>query len=314
MDKINKYEGCNGSTHKMPRWQIKLKDQPEFKDIMAGGFVKWVDHRPVVAPSRLLVRGDNGKEMVVHGICHPLYKGKGEREGYMYMWPCEKEKDYSKDMDKEFAEKFPSGTKLTFWTSELEFHRLMTKWSIWELESYERMFELCDFDTVEDFWAYWKQIGKPSQVFTQDRGRGGAGKVKMLNRGTIDAFCMFRKGVEPKSEDPENSNGGALKFRATCDRNPNTKLYMDFVWESTVLAVIGQALTDDPELITGCRIADKAKQRQFLLEVWLRDADERKYASVQKKLRDYLQDALAEAQIEVCAAEGGRCKALGVRA
>ena len=148
------------------------------------------------------------------------------------MWPCEKKEDYSPDMEKQFHDSFPSGTKLTFWTPEIEFHRLENRWAIWELESYEKFFELCDFDTVEDFWSYYQPIAKPSQVFLHDqtanergpqRGGRSLSKPKLKGDRTVDSFCMFRKGIEPKSEDPQNENGGALKLRKDLSASPYSK-------------------------------------------------------------------------------------------
>jgi hypothetical protein len=60
---------------------------------------------------------------------------------------------------------------------------------------------------VEDFWSFYQPIAKPSQVFLHDqtqneRGpqRGGRtlSKTKLKGDRTVDSFCMFRKGIEPK--------------------------------------------------------------------------------------------------------------------
>ena len=46
-------------------------------------------------------------------------------------------------------------------------HALNCAWSIWEHRdgtnaSWEdSMYKLCDFETVEEFWAYWNNIPKP---------------------------------------------------------------------------------------------------------------------------------------------------------
>ena len=104
-----------------------------------------------------------------------------------------------------------------------------------------------------------------------------------------------------QSEDPANENGGALKLRQELTASPYSKYAMDFLWEAVVAACIGNVLSDDPELVTGCRIADKGKKERgkeaYLLELWLRDSDRAKTEDVKAKLQAYLQDALAAAMI-----------------
>ena len=104
-----------------------------------------------------------------------------------------------------------------------------------------------------------------------------------------------------QSEDPANENGGALKLRKELTASPYSKYAMDFLWEAVVAACIGNVLSDDPELVTGCRIADKGKKERgkeaYLLELWLRDSDRAKTEDVKAKLQAYLQDALAAAMI-----------------
>jgi hypothetical protein len=81
-----------------------LVSHPEFQDEMAGGFVRFPPSgkgRAIPTPANLMVRGDNGNEMEVYGICHPLYKSPGDRHGFMYMWPCEKKEDYSDALEKQ---------------------------------------------------------------------------------------------------------------------------------------------------------------------------------------------------------------------
>ena len=104
VDRIHKYEKSSSGTWRHPRWQIKLLSPPEFQGEMAAGsatFPPGRNQRATPTPANLVVRGDNGNEMEVYGICHPLYKSPGDRHGFMYMWPCEKKEDYSEALEKQ---------------------------------------------------------------------------------------------------------------------------------------------------------------------------------------------------------------------
>ncbi|RLN27047.1 hypothetical protein BBJ28_00008210 [Nothophytophthora sp. Chile5] len=51
---------------------------------------------------------------------------------------------------------------------DAEKHELNQPWSIWEERELEKkmaygdkLFKLCTFSTVEEFWGYWNNIPKP---------------------------------------------------------------------------------------------------------------------------------------------------------
>lgn len=52
-------------------------------------------------------------------------------------------------------------------------HTLNSAWSIWEQREQnsrsmayaDKLFKLCTFNTVEEFWGYWNNIPKPRCVF-----------------------------------------------------------------------------------------------------------------------------------------------------
>ncbi len=87
-------------------------------------------------------------------------------------------------------------------------HTLHTAWSIWELRETskgnyaDKLHKLCTFKTVEDFWRYWNNLPKPSQVLND-----GVSKKKLGDRA-IESFCFFREGITPEWEDPINLSGG----------------------------------------------------------------------------------------------------------
>lgn len=61
-----------------------------------------------------------------------------------------------------------SAKQETMASGDEEKHELHTGWSIWEQRELgkgmaygDKLFKLCSFRTVEEFWAYWNNIPKP---------------------------------------------------------------------------------------------------------------------------------------------------------
>ncbi|RHY22537.1 hypothetical protein DYB25_005138, partial [Aphanomyces astaci] len=144
-------------------------------------------------------------------------------------------------------------------------HPLHTAWSIWELREMskgnyaDKLHKLCTFKTVEDFWGYWNNLPKPSQVLND-----GVTKKKLGDRA-IESFCFFREGITPEWEDPINLSGGEWQLQAE---------ELDHLWDKLVLGMIGETIDPDNE-ITGARIIHKNKkdQHSYRFELWLRSRD-----------------------------------------
>eukprot|EP00595_Chromulina_sp_UTEXLB2642_P003354 CAMPEP_0196765784 /NCGR_PEP_ID=MMETSP1095-20130614/12566_1 /TAXON_ID=96789 ORGANISM="Chromulina nebulosa, Strain UTEXLB2642" /NCGR_SAMPLE_ID=MMETSP1095 /ASSEMBLY_ACC=CAM_ASM_000446 /LENGTH=151 /DNA_ID=CAMNT_0042124519 /DNA_START=68 /DNA_END=519 /DNA_ORIENTATION=+ len=147
------------------------------------------------------------------------------------------------------------------------------------------MEEVADFSTVEDFWRIWTYMPKPSEVLYD-----GIPKKDLLNR-RVDAFSLFKKGIRPEWEDPQNNKASELSTAIGIDCD------IDVVWENMVLALIGQCLEENDE-ICGCRVVDKYRgsrnQQQkpmFRLELWFKPHvtfDESE--NIKKRLYDAIAD------------------------
>ena len=81
---------------------------------------------------------------------------------------------------------------------------LANSWVVWaQREPAEKVAEfqkLGDFSTVEQFWAAWRWIPPPSEVFTMPAQRPP--------RTPVVAICLFKEGVEPRSDHKSNAKGG----------------------------------------------------------------------------------------------------------
>ncbi|KAJ8522043.1 hypothetical protein ON010_g17748 [Phytophthora cinnamomi] len=139
-------------------------------------------------------------------------------------------------------------------SGDAEKHELNEPWAIWEQReqgknmSYgDKLFKLCSFSTVEEFWGYWNNIPSPSQVLFD-----GFTRKKFADR-TVEGFAVFKEGIVPEWEDPENKNGGEWSIRKEVGAQE-----LDEFWEKLVLGAIGE-LIDPGNEVTGVRVIHKVR-------------------------------------------------------
>nr|CCA20959.1 conserved hypothetical protein [Albugo laibachii Nc14] len=158
-----------------------------------------------------------------------------------------------------------------------ELYPLETAWSIWELREQQKnlsyadtLFKMCTFKSVGKFWGYWNNILKPSQVLFDGFTR------KRIGDRYVESFAVFREGIVPEWEDPQNRTGGEWSIRKEL-----TGPVLDKLWEITVLGAIGEQL-DEGDEITGVRVIHKNKKDKkdmvnfYRFEIWLRSQDRTK--------------------------------------
>ena len=80
------------------------------------------------------------------------------------------------------------------------------------------MKQVCEFSTVEDFWKHWAYVPRPSEIFSDGKSH------KSVAGRTIDTFSIFKKGIKPEWEDPENAKGCEIYLRKTLNGD-QTDLY-----------------------------------------------------------------------------------------
>lgn len=66
--------------------------------------------------------------------------------------------------------------------AQAQTHALHTAWTIWEQRELskgmawaDKLFKLCTFNTVEEFWGYWNNIPKPRCGLLGGSGAVGSG-------------------------------------------------------------------------------------------------------------------------------------------
>jgi len=163
--------------------------------------------------------------------------------------------------DKQKPKESSNGTQLLTFDPNFS-HPLKYGWTLWydaQLSGGKRpggtwgdnIKEVFTFSTIEDFWRLYNNIMLPSQ----------------LQQGST--YSLFKNGIEPKWEDPENEKGG--KWTAIIAKS---KGMLDRMWLWLMLACIGQVLEDDgSEYICGAVV--NLRRGQDKLCLWTKDAEAR---------------------------------------
>mmetsp|Transcript_16665 Transcript_16665/g.32327 ORF Transcript_16665/g.32327 Transcript_16665/m.32327 type:complete len:216 (+) Transcript_16665:394-1041(+) len=166
------------------------------------------------------------------------------------------------------------------------FHPLQNAWCFWEhrkggtgSDYGSKMFQLGEFQTVEDFWRFKNNLPQPSEVFFTPQ----SGHKKFADR-EIDGFSMFKSGIRPEWEDKANLYGGEFFCRQTM-----APAHLDEAWEKLLLGLVGETI-DSGDEICGVRVVDKSKGNRptYRLEMWFRSRDK----DVLENLRTQLQKCL----------------------
>jgi len=159
--------------------------------------------------------------------------------------------------------------------SDATIHPLEYEWTFWydkrpanqrrlkgEQESYEsNLRPIGSFATVEDFWRYYNHLVKPSKIEHNAN------------------YHLFKAGIKPMWEDPENEHGGKWVFTF---KNMD-KGMIDTAWENTVLGLVGETLDGGNEIAGAVLSRRKAGDR---IAVWNKHREsESAILSIGRKLK-----------------------------
>ena len=156
--------------------------------------------------------------------------------------------------------------------------QLGVTWCLWEKyqssqfqtrENYAESLQIIyEFSTLDEFAMVWKltPYGSPSRLFFDvERQMGKKFQLDTAQDDTVtESLFLFRKGVNPKWEDPHNKNGTSLIMEF---KNYGSKI-IDGIWKSLVFAMVGSTFPY-PEQIMGLRVLDRLKKHDsFKCEIW----------------------------------------------
>ena len=151
------------------------------------------------------------------------------------------------------------------------------------------MKELCSFTTIEEFWAYFNNVPRPSQVFYDGDSRKKVG----VDRKTIEEYSLFKRGIEPEWGDPANVTGGEWYVRQYLD-GPVLEMF----WQNPV---VGETIEDEVDgagrgggnVVNGVRVVDKSRNLPiFRLEIWINSKDPEVKQKVKTKLVEVVTDGV----------------------
>eukprot|EP00009_Paramoeba_aestuarina_P003434 CAMPEP_0201521772 /NCGR_PEP_ID=MMETSP0161_2-20130828/16159_1 /ASSEMBLY_ACC=CAM_ASM_000251 /TAXON_ID=180227 /ORGANISM="Neoparamoeba aestuarina, Strain SoJaBio B1-5/56/2" /LENGTH=278 /DNA_ID=CAMNT_0047920473 /DNA_START=20 /DNA_END=856 /DNA_ORIENTATION=- len=119
------------------------------------------------------------------------------------------------------------------------------------------------FSTIEDFWRISHHMNKPSELEMKAN------------------YHLFKKGIKPMWEDPENAHGGKWTMEIQ-----NNKELLDLFWESLNIGMIGETIEENDDIcgavVSRRKVADK-------ISLWMRNCnDEETIMKIGKKLRELL--------------------------
>lgn len=150
-------------------------------------------------------------------------------------------------------------------------HPLQHDWVLWEHRtgsdesSYSNnLQQLGEFNTVEGFFRYVKHMPWPSEFFYTK----GEPRLRLADRDVV-GFSMFKKGVKPCWEDPQNIDGGEWRIRKFSSIG-----CVDEAWKQCTFLLIGNQF-DEEINITGCRVVDSShpekNRAMYNVEIWFSD-------------------------------------------
>jgi len=107
------------------------------------------------------------------------------------------------------------------------------------------------FQTVEEFWQIYNNLKQPTAI------------------GANSNYSLFRHGIEPSWEDPQNQDGG--KFVLNIPKKESRGGKCDEYWLFTVLALVGETLDASADYVNGAVVSIRKSQDRIAL--WLKGSD-----------------------------------------
>jgi len=130
-------------------------------------------------------------------------------------------------------------------------HPLEHTWTLWWFNNKTKNWkaeEVISFSTIEDFWGAYNWVQPASKL------------------GINSDYAVFKKGIQPDWEDPNNAKGGRWVTERTNLRD------MDACWLETLFTLVGEHVQPYSNLINGAVV--QKKKGKFRVDVWLKDSSE----------------------------------------
>ncbi|KAH8174642.1 eukaryotic initiation factor 4E domain-containing protein [Sarocladium implicatum] len=134
------------------------------------------------------------------------------------------------------AEAKDSATPVTVFHDKDNFnvkHPLQNKWTLWFTKPpsgkgdnwYDLLKEVITFDSVEEFWGIHNNVAPVS------------------NLAQKSDYHVFKAGVRPEWEDPQNKHGGKWSYQY----KDKSSVDIDRIWLQVMMAAIGETLENEED-------------------------------------------------------------------
>jgi len=146
-------------------------------------------------------------------------------------------------------------------------HPLNRSWTMWydapdknkkpvPGEWHSNVKKIVSFKFVEDFWCLFNNLMAPTKLSDKSN------------------YHLFREGVMPAWEDPQNAKGGKWALQL----NTADKQLLDEVWLYTILEMIGESFDDADEI---CGVVVGLRKARNRISLWTKTASD---AAAQKRI------------------------------
>jgi translation initiation factor 4E len=125
----------------------------------------------------------------------------------------------------------------------------------------EAMKQVGNFQTIEHFWRIYNHMLRPSEFKT-----------------TTD-YHLFKHGIKPTWEDPQNERGG--KWMVRLKKGLSTRY-----WEELIIAIIGEQFDVGHEI---CGAVVSVRNNEDIISVWNKNAEN---TEAKNKIRDQMRRIL----------------------
>jgi translation initiation factor 4E len=134
-------------------------------------------------------------------------------------------------------------------------HPLQNKWTLWFTKPAsgkgdnwnDLLKEVIVFDSVEEFWGIYNNIAPVSDLAMKSD------------------YHLFKEGVRPEWEDPQNKHGGKWSYQFKDKRSVD----INELWLQTMMAAIGETLEEeDDDEVMG--VVVNVRKAFFRIGVWTR--------------------------------------------
>ena len=134
-------------------------------------------------------------------------------------------------------------------------HPLSNRWTLWFTKPAsgkgdnwnDLLKEVITFESVEEFWGIYNNIAPVSGLALKSD------------------YHLFKEGVRPEWEDPQNKHGGKWSYQFKDKRSVN----IDELWLHTMLSAIGETLEDEEDgEVMG--VVVNVRKAFFRIGVWTR--------------------------------------------